>query len=150
LAEVRDTIVAALKKQNGTQAAAKAAEDAKAKLQSGTSFDQVAKDLGVTAEPARFVGRNDPAVPAQIRSVVFDVPKPTGDKPALRTVKLDNGGAAVVEVTKLRVESNDADKQQQVARARQESDRQGMTDVMAYLEDLRRTSSVTKNPKAFE
>lgn len=150
LAEVRESIAATLKKQNGTQAAAKAAEDAKAKLEAGTSFDQVAKELGVTAEPARFVGRTDPAVPAQIRSVVFDVPKPTADKAALRTLKLDNGGAAVVQVTKVRVESNDGDKQQAMARAKQESDRQGVSDAMAYLEDVRRTTSVTKNPKAFE
>jgi peptidyl-prolyl cis-trans isomerase D len=150
LADVRESIAANLKKQNGTQAAAKAAEDTKAKLEAGSAFDQVAKELGVTAEPARFVGRTDPAVPAQIRSVVFDIPKPAQEKPALRIVKLDNGGAAIVQVTKVRIEGNEADKQQQTARARQESDRQGMSDVMAYLEDVRRTADVRKNPKAFE
>ncbi len=150
LAEVRDGIVATLKKQNGSEAALKAADAAKAKLEAGTPFDQVAKDVGVTAEPARFVGRTDSAVPAQIRTAVFDLPKPSQDKPAFRTLKLDNGGAAVVEVTKVRVETSDADKSQQVARARQESDRQGMSDAMAYLEEVRRTADVRKNPKAFE
>jgi peptidyl-prolyl cis-trans isomerase D len=150
LAEVRESIVATLKKQNGTEAAEKAAQAAKAKLESGTPFDQVAKDLGVTAEPARFVGRTDAAVPAQIRTAVFDVPKPTPEKPAFRAVKLDNGGAALVEVTKVRVEANDADKQQQAARAKQEADSLGMSDAMAYLEDVRRTADVRKNPKAFE
>src|SRR6185437_15015099 len=96
LAEVRDTIVAALKKQNGTDAAAKAADAAKTKLEAGASFDEVAKELGVTAEPARFVGRTDAAVPAQIRSVVFDVPKPPAGKAVYRALKLDNGGAAIV------------------------------------------------------
>jgi peptidyl-prolyl cis-trans isomerase D len=150
LAEVRETIVAALKKQNGTEAAEKAAEDAKKKLEAGTSFDDVAKQLGVTAEPARFVGRTDPAVPAQIRTLVFDVPKPTPDKPVFRSLKLDTGGAAVVEVTKLRTEATDADKQQEAARTKQEIDRQAMNDAMAYLEDVRRTADVRKNPKAFE
>jgi peptidyl-prolyl cis-trans isomerase D len=150
LAEVRETIAATLKKQNGTEAALKAAEAAKAKLEAGTPFDQVAKDLGVTAEPARFVGRNDSAVPPQIRNVVFDVPKPTADKPSIRALKLDTGGAALVEVTKLRVDNNEADKQQQLARAKQEAERQGMSDAMAYLEDVRRTADVRKNPKAFE
>ncbi len=150
LPEVRESIVATLKKQNGTDAAAKAAEAAKAKLEAGTPFDQVAKDLGVTAEPARFVGRTDPAVPAQIRSVVFEVPKPAPEKPAFRTLKVDNGGAAVVEVTKLRIETNVADKQQETARARQEADRLGMSEATAYLEDVRRTADVVKNPKAFE
>jgi peptidyl-prolyl cis-trans isomerase D len=150
LAEVRDSIVATLKKQNGSDAAEKAAEAAKAKLESGTPFDQVAKDLGVTAEPAHFVGRNDAAVPAQIRTVVFDLPKPTPEKPAFRALKLDNGGAALVEVTKVRVEPNEADKQQQASRAKQETDSMGMSDAMAYLEDVRRTADVRKNPKAFE
>jgi peptidyl-prolyl cis-trans isomerase D len=149
LADVHDSIVATLKKQNGTDAAMKAADAAKAKLDSGTPFDEVAKQLGVTAEPARFVGRTDPAVPAQIRSLVFDVPKP-GDKPVYRALKLDNGGAAVVAVTKLRVDSGEANKQLQASRTKQETDRQGMGEAMAYLEDVRRTADVRKNPKAFE
>lgn len=149
LAEVRDGIVATLKKQNGTDAAIKAADAAKAKLDAGTPFDEVAKDLGVTAEPARFVGRTDPAVPAQIRSLVFDVPKP-GDKPVYRALKLDNGGAAVVAVTKLRADSGEANKQLQATQTKQETDRQGMGEAMAYLEDVRRTADVRKNPKAFE
>jgi peptidyl-prolyl cis-trans isomerase D len=149
LAEVHDSIVATLKKQNGTDAAMKAADAAKAKLDSGTPFDEVAKQLGVTAEPARFVGRTDPAVPAQIRSLVFDVPKP-GDKPVYRALKLDNGGAAVVAVTRLRVDSGEANKQLQASRTKQETERQGMGEAMAYLEDVRRTADVRKNPKAFE
>jgi len=150
LAEVRDSIVATLKKQNGSEAAMKAAEAAKAKLEGGTSFDEVAKELGITAEPARFIARTDPAVPAQIRNVVFDVPKPTADKPVYRALKLDTGGAAIVDVTKVRVDSTDANKQLEATRTRQEVDRQGTQDAMAYLEDVRRTADVRKNPKAFE
>jgi peptidyl-prolyl cis-trans isomerase D len=150
LTEVRDTIIAALKKQNGSEAALKAAEGAKAKLEGGASFDDVAKELGVTAEPARFIGRSDPAVPAQVRTTVFDLPKPTGDKPIYRALKLDNGGAAIVDVTKVRVDSNDANKQLEAARTRQQIDRQGAEDAAAYLEDVRRTAKVRTNPKAFE
>jgi peptidyl-prolyl cis-trans isomerase D len=150
LAEVRDTIMATLKKQNGSEAALKAADGALAKLKSGTSFDDVAKELGVTAEPARFVGRTDSAVPAQIRTVVFDVPKPTDDKPALRTLKLDNGGAALVEITKTRIDNGDANKQQFEAREKQQAESEGMSDAVAYLEDVRRSADVRKNPKAFE
>ena len=150
LAEVHDTIVAALKKQNGSDAALKAAEGAKAKLEGGASFDDVVKELGVTAEPARYIGRTDPAVPVQVRTTVFDLPKPTGDKPIYRALKLDNGGAAIVDVTKVRVDSNDANKQMEAARAKQQIDRQGTEDAAAYLEDVRRTAKVRKNPKAFE
>jgi peptidyl-prolyl cis-trans isomerase D len=149
VAEVRETIVATLKKQNGAEAALKAAEGAKAKLEGGASFDEVAKELGVAVEPARFIGRADPAVPAQVRTAVFDLPKPSGDKPIYRAMKLDNG-AAIVDVTKVRVDANDANKQLEATRSKQEIDRQGAEDATAYLEDVRRTADVRKNPKAFE
>jgi peptidyl-prolyl cis-trans isomerase D len=149
VAEVHDAIVALLRKQNGTDAALKAADAARAKLDAGTSFDDVAKDLGVTAEPARFVGRADPTIPAQIRELVFGVPKPN-EKPVYRTAKLESGGAALVAVTKQRVDSSDVNKQLRTTRANQEVERHAMSDAIAYVEEVRRTSDVRKNPKAFE
>ena len=148
LAEVHDAIVAILKKQNGADAALKAAQAAQAKLEAGASFDDVAKELGLTAEPARFVGRSDPAVPTPIRSLAFDVPKPA-DKPIYRALKIDTG-AAVVAVTNTRVDSGAAPGQQQGELAKREVDRQGTANAIAYLEDVRRKSEVRKNPKAFE
>jgi len=81
---------------------------------------------------------------------VFDLPKPSGDKPVYRAVKLDTGGAAVVDLTKVRVDSTDANKELEASRVKQEIDRQGTEDATAYLEDVRRTADVRKNPKAFE
>ena len=148
IAEVRDTIVAVLKKQNGTEGAFKAAQAAQAKLETGASFDDVVKELGVTAEPARFVGRSDPAVPAQVRTLAFEVPKPT-DKPVVRALQLDTG-AAVVEVMSSRVEKNDVNKQLQASLVKREAGREGTAGAVAYLEELRRKADVRKNPKAFE
>jgi peptidyl-prolyl cis-trans isomerase D len=147
IAAVREAIVAVLKKQNGADAAFKAAQAAQTKLEAGASFDDVARELGVTAEPARFVGRTDPAVPAQVRTLVFEVPKPA-DKPIIRALKLDTG-AAIVEVTRTRIES-DVSKQLQASVVTREAERQGTAGAMAYLEDLRRKAEVRKNPKAFE
>jgi peptidyl-prolyl cis-trans isomerase D len=148
VAEVHDAIVAILKKEHGSDAALKAAQAAQTKLDGGASFDDVAKELGLTAEPARFVGRTDPAVPAAIRTLVFDVPRPT-DKPLYRALKIDTG-AALVAVTKSRVDTSDANKQMQAELAKRELDRQGTADAVAYLEDVRRKADVRKNPKAFE
>jgi hypothetical protein len=50
----------------------------------------------------------------------------------------------------VRVDSSGADKQLDETRAKQEVDRVGTQDVTAYLEDIRRTADVRKNPKAFE
>ena len=156
LAEVRDGIVAALRKERGSQAALKAAEDGKAKLEAGTSFDDVAKGLGVTADPARFIGRSDPKVPPQLRELVFNSPKPTG-KPVYRATPLATGGAALVAVTKLRAEPPEPGKDQLTAQlkqqqdqAKQETARYGQADAEAYVEEMRRTADVRKNPKAFE
>jgi peptidyl-prolyl cis-trans isomerase D len=148
VAEVHDAIVAILKKEHGSDAALKAAQAAQAKLDGGASFDEVAKELGLTAEPSRFVGRSDPAVPAAIRTLVFDVPRPT-EKPVYRALKIDTG-AALVAVTKSRVDTSDANKQMQAELAKRELDRQGTADAIAYLEDVRRKADVRKNPKAFE
>jgi peptidyl-prolyl cis-trans isomerase D len=148
LAEVHDAIVAILKKENGANAALKAAQAAQAKLDAGASFDDVAKELGLTAEPAHFIGRTDTAVPTPIRTLVFDVPRPT-DKPVYRALKTD-GGAALVAVTKSRVDSGDANKQAVAQIMKQQQDSVGTAEAVAYLEDVRRHAEVRKNPKAFE
>jgi peptidyl-prolyl cis-trans isomerase D len=156
LAEIRDGIVAAIKKDRGSQAALKAALDGQAKLQAGASFDDVARQLGVSSEPARFIPRSDTTLPAQLRELVFNSPKPT-DKPVYRSVALQTGGAAVVAVTAMRSEAPQVDKskladqlQQQSMQAKQDAVRHGQADAEAYVEEMRRTADVRKNPKAFE
>lgn len=148
LAEVRDSIVAALKKQNGLEAAYKAAQAAQAKLAAGGSYDEVIKEAGVTSDPAAFIGRQDPSVPAAIRTVVFEVPKPAG-KPEYRAVKLDTG-AAVVQVTQSRLDASKANKPMEVMAGHQEAERLGSAEQQAYFADVRRKADVKKNPKAFE
>lgn len=156
LAEVRDGIVAVIRKERGSQAALKAAQDGQSKLEAGTSFDDVARSLGVSAEPARFVGRSDASIPAQLRDLVFNSPKPTG-KAVYRAVALQTGGAALLAVTKLRTEAPQPGKEQQEAlvkqqllQAKQDAALHGQSDTVAYVEEMRRTADVRKNPKAFE
>jgi peptidyl-prolyl cis-trans isomerase D len=156
LAEVRDGIVANIKKERGAAAALRAAQDGQAKLQAGASFDEVVKQLGVSSEPGKFIARTDATTPVQLRDVVFNSPKPT-DKPVYRAIAMPTGGAALLAVTKLRIEDPSADKdkggehlQQQAMQARQDAARHGQGDAAAYVEEIRRTAEVRKNPKAFE
>jgi len=148
LAEVREGIAATMTREHGTQAALKAAEAARDKLEGGTSFEAVALELKVTADPAHFVGRRDPSIPAPVREAVFAAPRPTG-KPVFRALALGDGGAAVVAVTRVRTAA-EHDQRMQADRAVQESERQGTDEAMAYVEEVRRTADVRKNPKAFE
>jgi len=157
LAEVKDGIVAAIKKDRGTEAGLKAAQDAQAKLAAGTSFDDIAKQLGVTVEPARFIGRTDPTVPAELREFVFKAPKPVDSKPVYKALSMQTGGAAVVALTRLRTDAPVADQdkaadqiKQQALTARQDAMQHGQGDARAYIEQMRQTAVVRKNPKAFE
>jgi peptidyl-prolyl cis-trans isomerase D len=148
LAEVRDGIVAALTREQETRAALQAAEEARAKVAAGASFETLAQGLKVSAEPAHFIGRSDPSVPAQLREAAFAAPRPAG-KPVLRVVKLADGGAALLAVSAVRTAAA-RDAKAQTDRVLQETQREGSADVMAYLEEMRRTADVRKNPKAFE
>jgi peptidyl-prolyl cis-trans isomerase D len=148
LAEVREGIVATMIRERGTQAALKAAEVARDKLEGGTSFEAVAQELKLVADPAHFVGRRDPSIPAPLRDAVFAAPRPAG-KPVFRALALGDGGAAVVAVTRVRTAA-EHDQRMQANRAVQEAERQGTDEAMAYVEEVRRTADVRKNPKAFE
>ena len=81
LAEMRDSIVAAVTKEQASGAALKAAQAAREQLQAGTPFETLAQQLKVSAEPAHFIGRNDPSVPAQLRAAAFALRRPRRANP---------------------------------------------------------------------
>jgi len=152
LAAVREEIAAQVAKEEGTAQARAAAEGAVKALDGGESFDGVAKSLGATAEAARFIGRGDPSIPAQIRQAVFDLPKPAGGKAVNRVLPLEAGGAALVSVTAVRtgVDPAGANAPLRMTRSRELAERRAKGEVTAYLDELRREAKVVKNPKAFD
>ncbi len=149
LAEVREAIVAVLRKQRANEAAAAAARAAVLKLESGTAFEAVVRDLGVRAEPPHFVGRTDPSVPTPIRAAVFASPKPARGKPVFLSFALDAGGAALLAVTDVTDATGPADPDQQ-ASLQQRAIAYGTEAADDYLEQLRLTAKVRKNLEAFE
>ena len=151
LAEVRDTIVTALRAERASQAALSAAQAAVKRLDAGTPFDQVAHDLGVAAEPAHFVGRNDPSVPAAIRDALFMSPKPAPGKAVFRAFPLDSGagGAALIAVTEVRTDTTPNPAAFAEVRGQQAA-QYGTQAADDYLEQLRLTAKVQKNPQVFE
>jgi peptidyl-prolyl cis-trans isomerase D len=149
LADVRGSIVAALQKQRETDAALAAANAARAQLQSGTSFDQVAKSLKVSTEAPKFVGRGDPSVPAEILSDAFDSAKPVHGA-VYDAVPLQNGGAALIAVTQIRSGGQTNNGYLERALEQEQLQRDGDADALAYIAQLRATSKVRKNPDAFQ
>jgi len=149
LADVRDSIIAALQKQRETDAALAAAQTARTQVMSGTSFDQVAKGLKVSADPPKFVGRGDPSMPAEILAVAFAAPKPVHG-PVYEAVTLQNGGAALVAVTEIRSGGQQTNKYLEQALNQEELQREGNDDALGYIAELRATAKVRKNPDAFQ
>lgn len=148
LAEVRDTIVAALQKQRETDAALAAVNAAHTQLSSGMPFDQVAKTLKVSVDPPKFVGRGDPSIPADVLAAAFDAAKPVHG-PVYESVALPNGGAALIAVTQIRSGAQ-TNKYLEQALEQQQIQRDGNAAAVGYLAQLRATAKVRKNPDAFQ
>jgi peptidyl-prolyl cis-trans isomerase D len=149
LAAVREQIVAELRKQAGTQAALAAAAAAEKSLQSGKDFDAVAKELGVTAEAARFVGREDPSVPAQVREAAFKAAKPDAH-PVYQVLTQPDGGAVLLGVLAVRVDAAPVDKQQISGQMHDLALQYGEDDTNNYLEQVRKDAKVQKNIELFD
>ncbi|MGC4028232.1 MAG: SurA N-terminal domain-containing protein [Steroidobacteraceae bacterium] len=147
LAEVRASIVATLTRQRGSEEAAKAAQAALAKLQAGTSYAQVAKDLKLKPEAPRFVGRDDPELPVELRTAVFLTPKPGAVQRG--TATLEGGVTALFEVTAVRNQPASDNPQVIALRGQRELQRYALREVDAYFTEVIKAARVTKNPQAF-
>lgn len=150
LAQVRDTIVAAIRKDRANAAALAAAQGAVRQLDSGAAFDSVVQGLGVKAEPAHYIARTDPSVPADIRDDVFASPKPQNGRPVFRTMALAKGGAAIIGITGVKTGAAPMSPQEIASSRRQQAEQYGSEAANGYLEQLRLTAKVQKNLQVFE
>ena len=150
LSEVRDSIVAELVRQRGSEAARKAAEGGLARLAAGESFDRIVADLKLKSDAARFVGRRTADLPVQVRNAVFAGARPAAGKPVLKVVPLDEGGAALVAVTAVRTATAAEDAQARDIRMEAELRRHGLLETDAFMSELVRTAKVTKNLQIFQ
>lgn len=150
LEAVRDRIIAALTHQRGIDAAAQAAQAALAKLEAGTAYPQVARELKLKAGEARFVGRDAPDLPVELRDAVFRVARPTAVQRGV--VQVAGGASALFEVSAARsaVPDDEAQLQQVQLRARQDLQRYALRNIESYFTGVAQAARVTKNPRAFE
>ena len=146
---VRDEVVALLRHERGAAAAKAAAEAALPKLAAGEKLETVAQSWKVPVEPARFVGRADPSIPAALRTAIFDAPRP-GDAPVAKTVSLDDGSAAVFVVTRLRTGDASVNPQLVKQQSAMLQQRSAQGDLAAYVNAAKAEAKIVKNPKVFE
>jgi len=150
LTAVHEEIVGLLKHERGAAAAKAASEAALARLTAGEKLDAIAKAQNVPVEAARFVGRADPSIPAALRTAVFEAPRPTADKPVIRTATLDDGSTAVFVVTNSRVADAGANPAMTVQMNEQLQQRSAQGEVTAYVGEARRKAKIVTNPGVFE
>ena len=150
LADVRDAIVTTLRKDEGAKAAQAAGEEAVKKLQAGADFDAVVKDLDLKSDPARFVGRTDPSVPASVRDPAFRAPKPAQGKAVYEAVAQPTG-VLLLAVLAAKTEAPTPDSAQELEQqARQLASQLGTDDAEAYLTTARKAAKVEKNLALFD
>jgi peptidyl-prolyl cis-trans isomerase D len=148
LEAVKPEVVAAWKKQRGVELAAAAAADATKRLNAGEAWDAVAKSLGQSASPAKFVLRGDQDVPVEIRIAAFTAPKPA-QKPTFASVTLSDGDSAVYDLSAVREDPRAAGVQEAELR-RQLAVRLAAGESRNYAEAARADASVSLNPQAIE
>jgi peptidyl-prolyl cis-trans isomerase D len=148
LEAVRTEVVAAWKKQRGVALAAAAAADAMKRLNAGESWDAVAKSLGQSPSPAKFVLRNDQDVPAEIRASAFTAAKPA-QKPTFASVTLGDGDSAVYDLSAVREDPSDGGLKDNDL-LRQVAYRLAAGEAQNYAAAARADASVSLNPQAIE
>jgi peptidyl-prolyl cis-trans isomerase D len=149
LETVRDAVVAAWKKQRGTELALAAAVDAARRLKEGESWDAVAKSLGVAAQPPKFVGRAEQAVPVEIRRDAFNEAKPA-DRPNYSSVPLDSGDAAVLAFSAVREDPSGDPKLEDAQLKREFAQQAASAEAEGYAAAARADAKVVINLQAVE
>ena len=148
LAEVQAAVIAAWKKQRGSELALAAAKDSARQLQGGADWQSVAKSLKLAPQLPRFAGRSDPSVPVTIRRAAFESPKPAG-KPLYRAVALGDGDAAVFGLSAVR-ENPQASSAGLPMLARELAAQYASAESQSYAAAARADAKVLVNPKAID
>ena len=98
LDEVSAQIKAVLVKQKASELNATRGEELFAKLQAGSSLQDVAQELALTVEQARDVKRNDYTLAPGMAKDVFQISHPSESQPTLERITLVNGDVALVSL----------------------------------------------------
>ncbi len=153
LDSVRAEIVAQLTDVAAKAAAEKQADDVLKQLQVGeVQWSNVGKQLQAVPAGKKLVERTTVDIAAPILKSAFAIAKSevTADKPAYRSVVLQNGDVALVGVSTVQSGTASTDTASLSTLREQQVGRLGATEFSLYMSELERTSTVKRNSKAFE
>ncbi|HMK86696.1 MAG TPA: SurA N-terminal domain-containing protein [Steroidobacteraceae bacterium] len=146
---VRDPVVAAWRKERGTELAQEAAAAAVKRLDGGESWESVAKSLSVAPEGAKFIGRTDKAVPMEIRRAAFEGAKPLS-QPVYSDVPLGDGDAAVLKVSAVREEPSGDAKAEEAELRNELAQATASGEAQSYAAAARADAAVSVNLQALD
>jgi len=143
LPEVQEDIIAAIQSEQAKQQAEQQAESVKQQLLSGTSFEQLASELGLDVEKITGLKRDSKDISWQLNQAVFKAAKPIAGKSTIIVVATPEGEQTIVNllaVTDGVETAEDAEKAKlataNIARAL------GQSDYAAVVDGLRTSTKV--------
>ena len=154
LEEIRPLIVSAARLEKAQQLAAARAEALAAELKGGAAWEGATvswqKAAPATTHLPRLARRDDPQLPAELRTAAFKAPVPAG-KPSYGTARLGTGDTAVWVVTAVRSGTlatlSPEERQREFDQARE---RTAASDATAYIASMRANADVDVNPTLFQ
>lgn len=147
LDEVREEIIATLRQERARLAAQAAAEAGAEQIRGGAEW--AALEGGEEPEEPGLVGRNDPKLPAPVRTIAFTLPAPPDGARSVGTAALEDGDAAIVRV--IRVEQggvSDAAKTGAAPEGSVLDQMMGRQAAEAVLDDMERRAKIERKPLA--
>jgi peptidyl-prolyl cis-trans isomerase D len=142
LDEVREQIREELVRERAQEAAEEAAQAFLAALEQGGDPAELAAARSGTWMPAAWVERTDAAVPTEVLSAAFGMPKTTG-APQREIVVLANGGQAVIVLTGVEAgEPTSMSQAERDQRQQQLADQAARAELTGYVGSVRDTATV--------
>jgi peptidyl-prolyl cis-trans isomerase D len=153
LEEVRAQVIESARLEAAAKLSAARAKELVDELRSGAAWGPaVARWAGEAGtQVPKTAGRQEAAIPGEIRDAAFRAPRPAPGKPSYGIAALANGDTAVWTVTAAEPGKLAATTTEAGRRARDEArDRLAMTDATVYIAAMRASSEVDVNPQLFE
>lgn len=142
LAEVRDEVIAAIRRDQAMQEAESRAMALLERLQGGVTIEALAEEPGVELVASEGVTRTSPEVPAALRDRVFGMPGP-GEGEVTREVVPLESGYAVAELREVRPGSLSGDEsarreafQRRLANVTSSSETQGFLSMLRAQSEI--------------
>jgi peptidyl-prolyl cis-trans isomerase D len=151
LDEVRDQIRAELTHEKAEELAETAASGFLSEIEKGGDPVARAKAHDGTWHPAAWVQRTDSAVPSEVLSAAFGMPKVSSGAVERDAVALANGGHAVVVVTSVEAgQPSSLTQAERDQRQKQLADQAARAELSAYVENVREDATVRIPPEVLE